>query len=363
LGSEEVWFDKFSFDASGASVLIRSADLRWQNQRLSVAGKVDAEKEALRLDLDVSTDRLELAQLDRFFGGGGEQRDKTVRGVPAFPRLEGTIRLEVDEFATDQFTLSGVQVRTVLASSLITAAIERGVVCGINTTGRLEVAGREIRLDLQLAAKDAELEPTTICLTNQRSDIKGTYTLSARITARGDREHLGSALRGDFDLSARDGEFVRAGGVDATFDYLNDSGDFKVNFPDLDKQAVAYQLLTVIGKIDGARVFNDEIIIRASPYAIIGQGTLDLQRQQVDLKGLVSVALPAQQVIKRIPIIGSILGGSLVGIPLRISGSWERPNITYLSPADVGEELLNLPLRILGAPLDAFRLFAPGKEN
>ena len=40
---------------------------------------------------------------------------------------------------------------------------------------------------------------------------------------------------------------------------------------------------------------------------------------------------------------------------------------TYLSPADVGTELLNIPVRILGLPLEAIRLFTPnvpvaGKE-
>jgi hypothetical protein len=43
----------------------------------------------------------------------------------------------------------------------------------------------------------------------------------------------------------------------------------------------------------------------------------------------------------------------------------ERPEVSYLSPGDVGKELLNLPMRILGAPLDAIRLFVPsgGKSD
>jgi hypothetical protein len=64
-------------------------------------------------------------------------------------------------------------------------------------------------------------------------------------------------------------------------------------------------------------------------------------------------------VVRHIPLIGGLLGGSLVGIPVRITGSLDRPDITYLSPADVSAELLNVSLRILGAPLDAIRLFTP----
>jgi hypothetical protein len=362
LGSEKIAWEKFTIASNGEAVLVRSAELRWRDSRLSVAGKVGAGKDVLRLDLDVSADRLSLAELDRLFDGTDEQAKKAA-DAPALARVEGTVRLKLDHFTTECFTLSGLQIRTDLSSSLIKAEIERANVCGINTTGSVEVTGRNIRLALQLAAKDADLEPTTVCLTNQRSDIKGTYTFRARLNGSGDRSQLRSALKGDFNFSARDGAFVRAAGVDAAFDYLNDSGDFNVAFPDLDKQAVAYQALIAKGTFDGEKIFNDELIIQASPFTVTGQGSIDLQRQQVDLKGLVAVALPAQRVIKRIPIFGPIIGGSVVGIPLRISGSVERPKVTYLSPADLGAELLNLPLRILGTPLDAVRLFVPGNEN
>ena len=44
---------------------------------------------------------------------------------------------------------------------------------------------------------------------------------------------------------------------------------------------------------------------------------------------------------------------------MRITGSLEHPDVTYLSPADVGAELVNIPMRILGLPFEAIRLFTP----
>ena len=70
--------------------------------------------------------------------------------------------------------------------------------------------------------------------------------------------------------------------------------------------------------------------------------------------------------IKYVPIVGNIIGGTLVGIPIRISGSLEQPDVVYLSPADIGSELLNLPIRILGVPLESIKVFVPrgdGDEN
>ena len=152
---------------------------------------------------------------------------------------------------------------------------------------------------------------------------------------------------------------MRSAAVDSAFDYLNGTGDFKVAFPDLAKSAFPYRSVSARGRIDGAKIVNGEFVIQASPLTLTAQGGIDVERKHIDVKALVSVSMPGSQVMRHIPLIGGILGGSLVGIPIRITGSLDRPEVTYLSPADVGAELLNVPLRILGAPLDSIRLFMP----
>lgn len=358
LGKEKIAVEKFSLESKGDDLRVRSAELRWRDTRLAVAGKVAADPEAWRLDLDLSGDRLSLEELERLLGAA-DQHPKAA----STRRFEGEVRLKLNSFSAGDFTVSPLQIKTELSSSSIKAEIERATLCGINTTGRMAVEGSDIALDLRFAAKDADLGPTTVCLTHQNNETKGIYTLTARLSGRGDRTQLRSALKGDFDLSARDGAFIRAAAVDKAFDYLNHSGDFNISFPDLDKQAFAYQALSSRGTIEGEKVLNDEIVIRASPLTITAQGAVDLRRRDVDLKGLVSVALPAQRVLKPIPIVGTLWGGSWVGIPLRVRGSLEQPEVSYLSPADIGGELLNLPVRILGMPLDAIKVFVPDNQN
>ena len=69
--------------------------------------------------------------------------------------------------------------------------------------------------------------------------------------------------------------------------------------------------------------------------------------------------LPGDSILDAYLIFGSILGGSILGIPVRVTGSLGNPNVTYLAPADVGAELLDIPRKILGLPLEAIRLFTP----
>jgi len=283
--------------------------------------------------------------------------------VLSLPPVQGMIRLKADSFTFERFNLSPLRLTADSTPSGITAQIEQAVACGINATGRIDVAGEEIGLDVVLAATEAPLEPTSVCLFDTRHAVKGTYSLKGRITGRGNREQLKSSVKGNFEFSARDGEFVHSPGIDATFDYLNATGDFKVAFPDLDKESFPYHLVSVKGRVDGEVIIADEVIVHSPLVNLSGQGKVDLAQQRIDGKALIAVLRPVDEVISRIPVVGSIFGGSLVGIPVRVNGSLERPDVTYLSPADVGAELLNIPVRILGIPLGALRLFTPGGET
>jgi hypothetical protein len=103
---------------------------------------------------------------------------------------------------------------------------------------------------MTLSVRDGALESTTRCLSSEKSDITGTYSLDGHLTGHGKRERLAQTLSGGFDLVARDGKFIRAAGVGATFDYLNRTGDFNVAFPDLNKEAFPYDFISAKGTVE-----------------------------------------------------------------------------------------------------------------
>jgi hypothetical protein len=311
------------------------------------------------VNLDVIGDQLDWQQLEQSFGGLANQRQQNETGVLSIPALEGAIRFKVERVTFERFNASAIEGTADISPAAIRTTLQHALVCGITTTGRVDVAGQDIAVDLRLAATNAQLEPATTCLSNRQNDIRGTYSLTARLSGHGRRDQLRSALKGDFQLAARDGEFVRSPGVDATFDYLNSTGDFKVAFPDLDRETFPYHFVGIKGRLERNLLIGDEVSVESSSLNLSGQGQVDLERMEIDGKALIAVLKPIDQVISRIPGFGSMFGGTLVGIPVRVSGSLEHPDVSYLSAADIGGELLNIPLRILGLPLGAMRLFTP----
>jgi hypothetical protein len=140
--------------------------------------------------------------------------------------------------------------------------------------------------------------------------------LTGRVTGRGAPGKIAQALRGDFEFSAQDGEVLQSPTADspleATFDYLNESGDFSVAFPDLDRESFAFRSIRGRGTVEGTTLVNDELTLQSSLYTIVGTGRIDVEDKQIDAKGLVSVLLPGDRIIRRIPIVGSLLGGSIL---------------------------------------------------
>jgi hypothetical protein len=345
-----VAIENFFIEAGDNGVNIRSAELQWRASHLSLAGRFAAAKTGLLVDLDASADRVVWDEISAAVGREATSGGDKGKAEPVTPAIEGKIRLKAKRFDFGTYNASPLQLTATLSSRGISGDVEQAVVCGIRVAGRMDNNKDGIGFDLQLTAQDQQLQFPSRCLTDENEDLNGTFSLTAQLTGRGE---------GKFDFVARDGEFVRSEGLDATFDYLNATGDFKVAFPDLDKEVFPFRLLSARGTIEGETLVGDEITIQSSLLSIAGQGKVDIGRKQVDAQALVYTATPWEEAVRRIPVIGFLIGGSIFGIPVRIAGPVGRPDVSYLSPSALGNALLNIPGRILGFPPEALHILTP----
>ena len=194
FGDEKALVEEFSVAASGDRLQVRSADLLWRDSRLRMSGQVGIGKEVLRLDLDATADRLRLEELNRLFD---DARDKSVRSV-ALPRVEGRIGLKLDSLVAESFTLDALQIDTAFARSSVRAEIKRGVVCGINTTGRLDLGEGDIDFDLRFMVKEGDLEPTSCLPDHSAKRCKGYLFFKRTAFRKGQPAELAIGPQGQF---------------------------------------------------------------------------------------------------------------------------------------------------------------------
>ena len=72
----------------------------------------------------------------------------------------------------------------------------------------------------------------------------------------------------------------------------------------------------------------------------------------MDVVVLVAPFSTLNWIIRHIPIVSNIMGGTLISIPVRVSGDLTNPDVTFLSPKAVGSRILNIFENIIKLPAD-----------
>jgi hypothetical protein len=85
-------------------------------------------------------------------------------------------------------------------------------------------------------------------------------------------------------------------------------------------------------------------------------GDIDLVNKKLDLRVLVAPLKTVDSVVKKIPLVNHVLGGTLVSIPIKVEGDWGNPTVTPLSPSAVGSGLVGIMKRTLELP---FKMIEP----
>ena len=63
--------------------------------------------------------------------------------------------------------------------------------------------------------------------------------------------------------------------------------------------------------------------------------------------------------IRHTPILGTIMGGTLISIPTRVSGDLTNPDVAILSPTAVGSRMLKLLENIVTLPVKLIEPILP----
>jgi hypothetical protein len=196
-------------------------------------------------------------------------------------------------------------------------------------------------------------------LTENRHAVTGSYSLQAHVTGRGPVEKVAQTLRGQFEFNAQDGQLAQSPNtntpLEATFDFLNRTGHFDVAFPDLDRESFPFRSISIRGYVEGLALVKDEFIIQSSLATITGNGKIDLEHQQIELEAM-SVRMQGRD--RQTHTHFRLYSHPPLYLEFRCQPALNNL-VSYLSPADVGAQLLSIPMKVFGLPLEAIRLFTP----
>jgi hypothetical protein len=334
----------FSFTGENSKLLVEPTKFTWGESSMVLTGDVNFASEGFLLDMDLSADEIAFDTIKSAFDKGeDDEKDETSWGLP----LMGDITLTADSFTYKQFAWKPLLAHISFEKNRVNASVKEASLCNISSTGSLGISPQDVSLDLQFVSSNQDLEPVLTCLWDKKGWITGNFNLNGNVTAQGKGEALTESLN------------YRGGVLAKVVAYLNVTEIFMGTLPDMTKEGFAYKSITGLGSLEGNTLVLKEVIIDGASMKLASQGDINFIDQTLDLMILVSPLKTVDRFAGNIPLLKDITGGTIVTIPLKVTGDFENTKITYAPQSSVGSGLLGIMKKTLKFPVELINPVVP----
>lgn len=241
--------------------------------------------------------------------------------------------------------------------------VRKSKLCGIDAHGLFSLAGEEVSLDMTLAGEGLDVSTSYTCLTQGQVKMSGALAFSSQISAKGKTGELVTALQGPLEMTFSNGVIEQEKRLARILEVLNVTEIVKGRLPDLGSSGFAYTTLTLEGEFQSGKLIIQKLFMDGETLDLIGNGEAGLQDKSIDVELLAAPFKTVDSVVKNIPGVNYLLAGSLVTIPIRITGDRADPKVQVMSASSVGSALLGLGERIIKSPIKLMETTLPGKKE
>jgi hypothetical protein len=354
---EELELKKISLKAAGDTVNVLSSEMMFGNHVLTTRGDIKGSKDGFIVNADVSSDGITWKDIERFIGkDDSEERNqvnekKSSDGLP----VKGAVKVHSDFFSYDSYRWKPVEATITFDRDKIDITVDNAVICNISTPGTVTITGKDIGLDFMIASKNKPFGDSLDCLAEKEVKVTGTFDLEGKISGRGTGDDILKSLKGNAELSVRDGVIYKQTFFTKVFAVINVTEIFRGNYADIETEGFAYSSMHVKADMHDGKIYLDEMMMDGSTLDMVGTGEMDLIKKRTDATFIVAPLKTVNAVVRIIPILRDITGGTLITVALKVTGKFGDPEVLVVPPSTVGEGLVGmmkrtfqLPFKILG---------------
>jgi hypothetical protein len=307
----------------------------------------------------VSADAIDVERLLRAFPRGG---GKPVAGRWNLP-VDGRVALDAKSVTYGTHVVRALSGTATLAPERIAAEVKQADLCGLSLPLSAVIVPGHVTVTSRIQARAQPLTGMVTCLLGERFALTGTLDLDADLSASGPAEGLARAAQGTFTVTARDGQILRAPALARMLALEPVAGALRARPSDLMASGLDYSELAVAGSLDAGRVRMTHGTLNAAALGFAWSGEIDVPGGRLDVQGIVAPFSRIQNVMQHVPVVGTIIGARVVGIPVSITGDMHDPRVVPLGPAAVGQTLVNLMGAIVKVPVDLLDPFVGRHER
>jgi len=382
-----VTVEKLSLVGHNRVLSIKTATVATGDSRLEIGGSVDASGDRFLLDLDVrgdtvviplptaehppeptaapKDDSIEKAEIDlEKMTVSGEEQLTDIEAILEQIPVTGQIRINISELNIGDRELKPFIANASLKDTGLVVELQQVRLCNILLTGGLtaEFHGHA-SLNVEVHTHDAPIEQSIPCLTKQSILITGLMDVDANLVAAGTGDEFFQSARVTYALSARDGAIRKFEALAEVVDTVNESGAVKTTLPAITESGLQYKAASAKGSFDLHTLRLDEAVLDIDLAKIVAQGSVDIDTRRIDATVLVAPFKRINKIIGKLPILGRIFGGSLLAVPVGVSGTIDAPVVVPLSPVAVTTRVLDIFTNTLKLPADLVNTVSPEAEK
>jgi len=343
--------DRISLKAEKRHVDLERATLVSGSHQMDLNGSLDFSPPGLVFNMDAESNGISWTDIQGLLGKrvkkNGSEQGEASWDLP----VKGTVRLKSEYFNYERFTWFPFHADITFARNEVDVKVIKGKICHITTPGSLKITPQDVSLDFDFASTNQELNPSVLCMSGQRSDITGRFDLLGKVKAKAKENKLLESLNGSLEFTAREGRIRRHVPLQRTFAYLNVTKSLSGQLPDMSKEEFVYNSITAKATIEDGKVILNEGIIDSPSMEIIGQGNVDYIRNRMDLMILVAPFKTVDWVVKKIPLVSRVLQGTLIAMPVKVTGDLADPKVSPMSASAIGSSLLDIVKRTVELPI------------
>lgn len=346
----------------GSRLTVLPSRLSWNGSQLGLSGSLDISGSADALDLQMTADSINATAWRTALAEEDKDAAPDEPGRPRLAPLQGQLDLAAQKLIVAGQTLRDIDLLvSMLPDGTVRGQLKHGRLCSLRLDGSWRQGPDGSRnCTVALSGQDRPLGRSLACLFGSEGIVTGAFDLSLQGSAdAAPGQELLDSLSGDYRFTARDGRIARLNLLAKIFALLNSTEILVGKLPDLDKEGFGYSQLNMAGNVSGRNLTIEEGIIDGDSIELAFRGPVHLSDRTLDLIVLASPLKTVDRLFKKIPIISGLLGGNLISIPIRVSGSLSQPTIVPLSPTAVGSEVFNILKRTIKLPVTIIQPLIP----
>ena len=355
---------QLSVTGQGDYVVVQKGEIRLADVPYYISGTVAVEGRRITIDGNAASGVVNVSDLTGAFSGThaestGSSGERNAE--PSFT-VDGVVRVKAGELIYGAYRFHDVQAQTAFGPSYLSATFTRANMCGLLVPGTVLYDRGRWQFDVQVAGA-GEVSSMLGCLAGEKLAISGTYMMTAALRARGETDGLMPHLEGTVELSARDGKIYRYPLLAKVLSILSVTEVLRGKVPELGGSGFPYHTMTLKAVIEQGRLKLQEAMIDGTSVTIVADGEVDIPSRDADLVVLVAPFSTVNWIIRHIPIVGRILGGTLISIPVKVTGDISDPKVVFLAPSAVGERIVSILENTVKLPVDLISPLIPGTDG